>query len=100
MTANMIYIVALSVGFKCPHKIHLNTQWGGGPLSPTALYDMASPGWINGFILQAKTGLHFLDFTSAGPVRSYVTDNTIINCGCCSKCTAISLYDFGPKTLK
>jgi hypothetical protein len=30
MTSNMIYIVALGVGFKCPRKIHLNTQWGGG----------------------------------------------------------------------
>ena len=30
MTSNMIYIVALGVGLKCPHKIHLNTQWGGG----------------------------------------------------------------------
>ena len=28
----MIYIVALGVGFKCPRKIHLNTQWGGGLL--------------------------------------------------------------------
>ena len=26
MTSNMIYIVALGSGFKCPHKIHLNTQ--------------------------------------------------------------------------
>ena len=26
MTSNMIYIVALAVGFKCPRKIHLNTQ--------------------------------------------------------------------------
>ena len=30
MTSNMIYIVALGVGFKCPRKIHLNTQWEGG----------------------------------------------------------------------
>ena len=30
MTANMIYIVALGVGLKCPRKVHLNTQWGGG----------------------------------------------------------------------
>ena len=30
MTANMIYIFALGVGLKCPRKIHLNTQWGGG----------------------------------------------------------------------
>jgi hypothetical protein len=30
MTSNMIYIVALGVGFKCLRKIHLNTQWGGG----------------------------------------------------------------------
>ena len=26
MTSNIIYIVALGVGFKCPRKIHLNTQ--------------------------------------------------------------------------
>ena len=26
MTSNMIHIVALGVGFKCPRKIHLNTQ--------------------------------------------------------------------------
>ena len=26
MTSNMIYIVALDVGLKCPRKIHLNTQ--------------------------------------------------------------------------
>ena len=26
MTSNMIYIVALGGGFKCPCKIHLNTQ--------------------------------------------------------------------------
>ena len=26
MISNMIYIVALGGGFKCPHKIHLNTQ--------------------------------------------------------------------------
>ena len=30
MTSNMICIVALGVGLKCPRKIHLNTQWGGG----------------------------------------------------------------------
>ena len=26
MTSNMIYIVAFGGGFKCPRKIHLNTQ--------------------------------------------------------------------------
>ena len=26
MTSNMIYIVALGGGFKCPRKIHLKTQ--------------------------------------------------------------------------
>ena len=26
ITSNMIYIVALGGGFKCPRKIHLNTQ--------------------------------------------------------------------------
>ena len=30
MTSNMIYVVALGVGFKCLRKIHLNTQWEGG----------------------------------------------------------------------
>ena len=29
MTSNIIDIVAFGVGFKCPRKIHLNTQWGG-----------------------------------------------------------------------
>ena len=37
MTANMIYIVALGVGLKCPRKIHLNTQWGGRPPPATSL---------------------------------------------------------------
>ena len=35
MTSNMIYIVALGVGFKCPRKIHLNTQC---PPSPRFFY--------------------------------------------------------------
>ena len=26
LTSKMIYIFALGVGLKCPHKIHLNTQ--------------------------------------------------------------------------
>ena len=30
MTSNMIYIIAFVVGLKCPRKVHLNTQWGGG----------------------------------------------------------------------
>ena len=30
MTSNMIYIVALGDGFKCPRKIHLSTQSGRG----------------------------------------------------------------------
>ena len=30
MTSNIFHIVAFGVGFKCPRKIHLNTQWGGG----------------------------------------------------------------------
>ena len=37
MTSNMIYIVALGVGLKCPRKIHLNTQCPPPPI-PTALY--------------------------------------------------------------
>ena len=32
MTSNMIYIVALGVGLKCPRKVHLNTQWGRGQI--------------------------------------------------------------------
>ena len=30
MTSNMIYIVALGGGFKCPRKFHLNTQYHAG----------------------------------------------------------------------
>ena len=30
MTSNIIDIVAFGVGFKCPRKIHLHTQWGRG----------------------------------------------------------------------
>ena len=30
MTSNIFIIVAFGVGFKCPSKINLNTQWGGG----------------------------------------------------------------------
>ena len=30
MTSNIIDIVAFGVGFKCPRKIHLNTQCVGG----------------------------------------------------------------------
>ena len=39
----MIYIVALSVGFKCPRKIHLNTQCvcvGGGGRLPSLNSDL------------------------------------------------------------
>ena len=32
MTSNLIYTVAFGSGLKCPRKIHLNTQWGGGKL--------------------------------------------------------------------
>ena len=34
MTSNIIYIVAFGVGFKCPRKIHFNTQWGGSEITP------------------------------------------------------------------
>ena len=34
MTSNMIYIVALGVGLKCPRKIHLNTQCSAGVRRP------------------------------------------------------------------
>ena len=27
MTSNITYVVALGIGFKCPHKIHLNTHY-------------------------------------------------------------------------
>ena len=32
MTSNILIIIAFGVGIKCPRKIHLNTQWGGGKL--------------------------------------------------------------------
>ena len=34
MTSNMIHIVALGVGLKCPHKMHLNTQCPPGSDGP------------------------------------------------------------------
>ena len=41
MTSNMIYIVAHGIGFKCPRKIHLNTQWGGGDYArPSEFLDL------------------------------------------------------------
>ena len=45
MTSNMIYIVALGVGFKCPCKIHLTTQCPPAPeyqpfRLPTALQEI------------------------------------------------------------
>ena len=36
MTSNMIYIVSLSGGLKCPRKIQLNTQWRGGGRSSSS----------------------------------------------------------------
>ena len=39
MTANMIYIVALGVGLKCPRKVHLNTQWGWDKNLPKLVMD-------------------------------------------------------------
>ena len=52
MASNTIHIIAFGIGFKCPHKIRLNTQcstpdwnkvnllskiwWGTGPVPPTS----------------------------------------------------------------
>ena len=38
MTSNMIYIVALGVGFKCPRKIHLNTVFGMVLINEDAIF--------------------------------------------------------------
>ena len=35
MTSNIFIIIAFGVGFKCPRKIHLNTQCRGGQILPT-----------------------------------------------------------------
>ena len=44
MTSDVIYIVALGVGFNCPRKIHLNTHWGGGAAyAPQFLADQKAP---------------------------------------------------------
>ena len=45
ITANMIYIVALGVGLKCLHKVHLNTQWGGGAKKGPALIGLNGPNY-------------------------------------------------------
>ena len=36
LTSNMIYIVALGIGLKCPRKIHLNTQCPPPPSSSSS----------------------------------------------------------------
>ena len=58
MTSNMIHIVALGVGLRCPHKILLNTQWGGGQFCPPSSDGPASvlgkckkKSLANGFLL-------------------------------------------------
>ena len=42
MTSNMIYTVAFGGGLKCPHKIHLNTQWPPSPASSRVKYNTES----------------------------------------------------------
>ena len=37
MNSNIIDTVAFGVGIKCPRKIHLNTQWGGGQIANMSL---------------------------------------------------------------
>jgi hypothetical protein len=48
MTSNMIYIVALCGGLKCPHKINLNTQCS---LRPRMLCIALQPSQKLGIIL-------------------------------------------------
>ena len=38
MISNMIYIVALGVGLKCPRKIHLNTQSSSDQLNISSTF--------------------------------------------------------------
>ena len=44
MTSNIFHIIAFGVGFKCPRKIHLNTQWGG-QVMPNTFITNAPPGF-------------------------------------------------------
>ena len=56
MTSNIFHIVAFGVGFKCPRKIYLNTQWGEGaglPLVSSILPSLL----ISARILDAESGL-------------------------------------------
>ena len=39
-------IVALGVGLKCPHTVHLNTQWGEGSGGRGKKFAKVSDGWI------------------------------------------------------
>ena len=52
MTSNMIYIVALGVGFKCPRKIHLNAQYKS-PLMQDWVFRMGS---LHNILIEA--GVH------------------------------------------
>ena len=56
MTSNMIYTVALGGGFKCPRKIHLNTN----PLVEIELTDLTKSGGANATLPPGSAGPVYL----------------------------------------
>ena len=66
LTSNMIYIVALGVGFKCPSKVHLNTQCPSQILGPSYGPD-----------LMAKLPLHFAKKFSPTPFMLIEIDHKV-----------------------
>ena len=57
MTSNTFHIVEFVVGFKCPRKIQLNTQWGG------QFYDMRVKAIVQPYsILGSAHGVKKYDF--------------------------------------
>ena len=68
MTSNMIYIVALGVGLKCPRKIHLNTQWGEHVQKWSTFLDL--PTVLTGAIATPNFAQMYIKNTTKGRFKS------------------------------
>ena len=63
MTSNMIYVVALGGGFKCPRKIHLNTKCPLGLMIRTQALRMEM--WATERDVLRKLDFHSIYFCSS-----------------------------------
>ena len=84
ITSNMIYIVALGGGFKCPCNIHLNTQWRGGGGNHHILIDHLTLSYPGKGRQIVPTKLLFTPFlrpcTGVGAERGILKPETCLAC--------------------